>query len=370
MSQIAKNISSQRNYGLDLLRILAAFYIVVVHTTGIGGIIGATAPYSYQNYICRLLMIFSMSCVNIFGIISGYVGYREGEKKAPFSGFFILWMTTVFYNLLYIAIFHIFLSGSVNQKDLAIDLFPVTFRRYWYLSAYFVVYFFSPYINKILNHTSDKSLKQLLIFCLLLALIEYIGEPFRLVGGYSAFWLLLLYVIGGIMKKTNIFSQIPSFAAAIGIVIINVGLFYLGIKEEYKTFFIFGFNLDYDYSLVTPFYVATAILHVVLFSKLKINSLAQKMIHFAVPAAFSVYIANTNKILWQNFVLGDFMQGILTSWSHSSPLGIFCKIILFAMAFVFSVVIVDYFRQKLFLLLGIHKWPQQVANLFHKDKIS
>ena len=363
-------VSSQRNYGLDMLRLLASFYVITVHTTGIGGVIGATASGSYQNYVCRLITIFCYCAVNIFGLISGYVGYREGEKKAPFSGIFTLWLSAVFYTLLYVGIFHILIPGSVTSNDLTMAFFPVTFQSYWFLSVHIVVYFLSPFINKILYHSSEKDLKKLFVVCYILVFIEYIGRPFGFASGYSVAWLLLLYVMGGIMKKTGICSNIPAYAAALGILLINVSLLILGIKREFWSISIFTFDLAADSTQIAPFYLATAILHVVLFSKLKFNAFCKKLINFSVPAVFSIYIINTNKILWNNFILGDFMQGFLTSWASSSPVGVFAKITLFSFVLMVAAIVIDFFRQKLFRLLGVQHWPQKLSDLFHKTKVS
>jgi len=65
--------SSQRNYGIDLLRLVAAFYIVVLHAINQGGILAAANPFSHQDFTCRALLLVSYCAVNSFGIGSGYV---------------------------------------------------------------------------------------------------------------------------------------------------------------------------------------------------------------------------------------------------------------------------------------------------------
>ena len=367
-SRIAETIS-QRNYGIDLLRLIAAFYVVVLHTLGIGGIIGATTPHTYQNYICRLLIIFTFSAVNIFGIISGYVGYRESEKKSSSFGYLSLWLTVVFYCVLYTVIFHCFQPGVITWTDLAFSCFPVTNNLYWYFSAYTLVYFLSPFLNKAIRYSSDKELKHIFcLICFILVFIEYVGQSFNMGNGYTAIWLLLLYFIGGIMKKTGIGSSIPSYVAFLGICFINFGLFYLGLEENSRIFFIFFINLDYDHSYISPFFLTTAILHVIIFSRLRVCKPFQKIIRFAAPAAFSIYIVNTNKTMWQHFMYGDYMQGILTSWAHSSPFGIIARVMCFSFVFVIAVVVIDFFRQRLFHLLNIPSWPQKLSGLLQKDK--
>ncbi len=370
MDHTAKSVSSQRNYGLDLLRLVSAFYVVIAHTTGLGGVLAATVPHSAQNYICRLLMIFTICSVNIFGIISGYVGYRETEKKVSFSGYLSLWLTVVFYSLLYIGIFWLVLPGSISKEDVLRSIFPVTSKFYWYFSCYSVVYFSAPFLNRLLRHSSEKDLKWLFLFCCILIVIEYIGQPFDMGAGYSVTWIVMLYLIGGIMKKTGLGSRIPAYAAILGIFFISFVFFYLGIKQDVWTFQIFDFNFVITASINSPFYLSAAILYVVLFSRVKLNSLCKKIVNFAVPASFSVYIVNTNKVFWNNFMWQDFMKNHLASWAESSPFGVFARILIFSFAFVLVVVIIDFFRQKLFRLLGVQNWGRKLSGMFRKNKVS
>ena len=47
-----------RNAGIELLRILAAFYIFLLHVLGWGGLYGTTAEGSYQQTVSGLLYIW------------------------------------------------------------------------------------------------------------------------------------------------------------------------------------------------------------------------------------------------------------------------------------------------------------------------
>lgn len=367
MKNTTTSIFPQRNYGLDLLRLIAAFYVVVLHTVGLGGIHDAVTPYSYQDFVCRLLIIFTCCAVNIFGIISGYVGYRETEKRISFSAYLTLWLTVVFYCLIFTGIFYNFLPGSVARQDFIRALFPVTNRLYWYFSSFTIVYCLSPFLNKILIYSSEKELKKLFYFiCIVVVLLEYIGGSFNIGNGYSAFWLLLLYLLGGILNKTKIGSNIPWYVVVAVIILINISLFLLGFYHTTRSFCIFYFNFDIDHSYITPFYVATAILYVIIFSRIRLCSLIKKIVIFSAPAIFSIYIVNTNTLFWKNFMWQDFMKTQLTSWAESSPLGLFVRIILFSFAFVVAVVCIDFFRQKLFHLFRAQSQEKKMSARFFK----
>ena len=65
--------AQQRNYGIELLRIIAMFMIVSLHTLGQGGILASVTPNSPQFHIAWILEIACFCAVNIYALISGYV---------------------------------------------------------------------------------------------------------------------------------------------------------------------------------------------------------------------------------------------------------------------------------------------------------
>lgn len=356
---------AQRNYGIDLLRLVAAFYVIILHIMNYGGLYSATAPNSYQQLLCKVLLILSFCAVNIFGIISGYVGYREPLKKLSYSSYLQLWLTVVFYCVLSVGFYQFLLPAAVTGRDLTISFFPVTNNLFWYFSAYTFVYFFSPFLNRLLHYSSEKELKQLFfLICCMIVPIEYVSESFGLTGGYSAIWLLLLYLIGGILKKTGIGSKLPSFVILAAIILIDLVFLWLGLNKPFLTIFSLHLNFDVRYSYVTPFYLATAILQVILFARIKVCKPVQSIIHFAAPAAFSVYIANTTPLFFNNF-----MQKRFVAWGTSSPIGILVRVALFSGVFLSAVVIIDFLRRKLFRVLGVQNWLQNLSGFFYKSTV-
>ena len=302
--------------------------------------------------------------MNIFGIISGYVGYREPLKKTSYAGYPAIWLTVVFYGTLFTGIYTLILPGSVTGKDLAQAFFPVTCNLYWYFSSYTLVFFFAPLLNKIIYHSSVKELKLiLLLICCIVATIEFANNTFNMDHGYSSHWLILLYLVGGIMKKTGIGSKLSVPTTILGILMIDIGYFLLELQWPELPLYVITINFNFLRTYITPFYLAAAILHVILFSKFRFPPFFRKLIAFAAPAAFSVYIANTNPLFWRYFMKDRFI-----SWADSSPAGIFARTILFSGAFVLAVIFLDFLRQKLFRLLGVQNWVQKLSASLQKDK--
>lgn len=365
MNQTAGNVSvSHRNYGIDLLRLVAAFYVIILHTINQGGIYEATADYSYQNLISRMLLIVSYCAVNIFGLISGYVGYREPLKKTSYAGYLPLWLTVVFYGVVFAVVYLILIPDTFTYKEIIKAVLPVTGKTYWYFSAFTMVFFFAPFLNRIICYSSEKELKWLfLLICCVITPVEFLSNSFAMGNGYSAHWLVLLYLAGGILKKTGIGSKLSIPVVFCGILLFDLCFLFLGVK--WLEIHLFGFNINFNCNrtYITPFYLVAAILHVILFSKFRFPGWINKVIAFAAPAAFSVYIVNTNPLFWVHYMKDRFV-----SWASSSPVGLLGKTILFAAGFVLMVVFIDYWRQQLFRLLGVHTWAKKLSGCLRKEQ--
>lgn len=356
--------SVQRNYGIDLLRLVAAFYVIILHTLNQGGLYQATAVSLYQNLICRILLITSFCAVNIFGIISGYVGYREPIKKASYSGYLPLWLTVVLYGIVSAGIYIFLLPDTVTAKELVKSVLPVTTNTYWYFSAFTFVYFLSPFLNRILYYSPDRELKGLLfLICCVFTIIEFLRSSFAMNLGYSAHWLVLLYLVGGILKKTEIGSKISAPAAFLLILATDIIFFILGLKWPKIELFGITVTLNCPNNYITPFYLAAAVFHLILFSKLHFHRFWQKLIAFAAPAAFSAYILNTNPLFWDYFMKDRFV-----SWATLSPGSIFIRTVLFSLGFVSAAVVIDSIRQRLFFRLGVKNWAGKLTALFFCEK--
>ena len=67
----------KRNYGIDLLRMVAMVFVVVLHIVGIGGIITGSELLSPQFLTAQLLRIAMLCAVNCYALISGFVGWNR-----------------------------------------------------------------------------------------------------------------------------------------------------------------------------------------------------------------------------------------------------------------------------------------------------
>lgn len=62
-----------RNYGIDLLRIIAMFAVVILHIQVFGGVINNVKEFSVNYEIAWTLETLCYCAVDIYVIITGYV---------------------------------------------------------------------------------------------------------------------------------------------------------------------------------------------------------------------------------------------------------------------------------------------------------
>ena len=70
----------KRNYGIDLLRLVLMYMVVLVHILGTGGVVWTAPPFSGQYWAAWSLDALCYCSVNSFALITGYVHYGTKYK--------------------------------------------------------------------------------------------------------------------------------------------------------------------------------------------------------------------------------------------------------------------------------------------------
>ena len=78
-------MATVRNRGVDLLRLISMLFVVVLHSLGRSGVLKADADSGLYK-AAWLIEIFCYGAVNIFALISGYVGYRDEKRPMKIRG--------------------------------------------------------------------------------------------------------------------------------------------------------------------------------------------------------------------------------------------------------------------------------------------
>ena len=191
----------EKNYGIEWLRILSMYMVAVLHTLGQGGILGSFKQGDLSFSIAWFLETAAFGAVDCFALISGYVGYHSHFR---YKKGLRLWFQTFFYTLGITILFAIFMPEAVTKDQWIAAFFPIMKKQYWYITAYSGLFILIPILNRAIVNLSGRELLKicLAIFVVFSLIPTLLNETvFGLGGGYSAIWLLLLYICGGFWGK-------------------------------------------------------------------------------------------------------------------------------------------------------------------------
>jgi len=352
-------IINKRNAGIDLLRILAMLGIVYSHILFQGkGIL------TYPKYKTRIAKSFTYVFWhnNAYALISGIVGY----KSTKYSNLLYLWLCTVFYSLS-IRYYYLKSKKGTIEGELYKEYYPAIYERYWYFTNYFVMFLFLPAINKGIQYLSKPEFKLLVssIYGILILWHTYMNinkeDHFKMDRGFSAIWLLCLYMIGAYIGKYNIvYTGIKRFIFSFLYLFVFISLCYIfnnysdtvsGFTSNNKTKIINILIRLIPDDMNNLFKATQSISVTLFFLQLKYNKYLSNLIIFFGPLTFGVYLIHLN-----HNVVNNYFSTILKGESYSLKENEVILMFIFKTIKIFvGCIIIEYLRHLLFNILKIRK---------------
>lgn len=345
-----------RNYGIDLLRILSMLGVVILHTTGHGGILGiAQSPSTFS--LVWFLRTLAFPAVDCFVLISGFVGFR-GEKIFPrLKGFLVLMATVVCYSFAFYALYTLLRPETFTLQELFLNLFPTYGNRYWFFTAYFGMFLLSPFLN-LLVHKAD--LKQALLFLLVLGLFSVLSlfrDNFSLMGGYSVLWFLLLYLAGAVIKKFRL-NTVLSKKRCLQVGILAFAVTWLSkVLLHFSAVPLLQTHSDVLVSYISPTVVLMAMVWLILLSNAEFSRRSCTAISFLAGSAFSVYLIHDN-----SYVRVYLISNIHKLAGSFGPVLLGVYILCCAAAIFLFCILADKVRLGIFRLLKIDALAQRIED--------
>ncbi|MBO4869511.1 MAG: acyltransferase [Clostridia bacterium] len=337
MDRIQIAAKPERNYGIDLLRLVTMLFICILHVCNKGGIVSRlsleTAPDHYR--IAWFFEALTFGSVNIFSMISGYVGYN---KKFKLSRPLSIWLELVFYTVIGTVLISRFCPQIMPENGWLRAVMPVFNGEYWYMTAYFGMVILSPLINAAVQKMSTRSLGLTLLgifvfFSTIPAVMNV--SVFGLSSGYSTVWLCIMYAAGGFLAKVKKPHPLPSFFVFLLCTVLT------------WLFKINGVSRMLNYTSPTVVLAAAAL--TVTFAQINIRTKAGKaIIGFAAPSALGIFIIHVHTFSW-DYLLKD----AAASFVRDNAAMMTLKILAMAALIFIGCFAVDVIRRGIFWLLHI-----------------
>lgn len=206
-----------------------------------------------------------------------------------------LWLQVVFYTLAGI----LFGAGLWNPRD----LYPIPLASgYWYFTAYAGLFFLIPFLNEYLTAIGKRRFQQLLavavVACSFVAPQLPQGDLIRgsSVNDFSVIWMVVMYLTGAYVRlhlNKNVANKFCLLAYC-GLTAVQIAVF--GAKNYMEAKLGTDITLPVaEFGSTSVFTYANSVLLFIFFSRLNIRcGILRKILSFAVPMTFAVYLIHTN----------------------------------------------------------------------------
>lgn len=355
-----KGNTKEHNYGIDLLRIISMFMIVMLHVLGHGGVLNASVQNLVGYGVAWFLEIAAYCAVNCYALISGYVGYGTKHK---YSNIVVLYLQVIFWMIAIQAVFMIIMPGTVGVIDIIKSFFTFALNTYWYFTAYFCMFFFIPFLNRLMQSLEKNEARILIvtiIFVFSVLPTVFQNDMFKNSYGSSAFWLAMLYLIGAYFKKYEMESCDTKMRDGVTylLCIVVTWISQYGVELLMKKPLA---EAAYDspfVSYVSPTILLASIALLLFFRKLHVNSMVKKVVGFFAPVTFGVYLIHEQPLIRQYLMSGRF-----AIYGSYSPILLFVSVVGTVFGIWLACSLLDRLRLCLFKILKIKALCNSIEQL-------
>ena len=292
-------MNRERYWGLDLLKILATFMIIILHLLGFSGLLTPDGGSPIRYVTLWLLETACYGAVNCYGLISGYL---SDQRKWHPAHLLKLWLQVAFYTFGTTLILSLTVPGVVGKRAWLDAITPILSKQYWYFSSYFVLFLFMPFLDRAIYGLSQRQLLQLclsLILCFSLLPLVASGDVFALQSGYSPLWLMVLYLLGACLKTCKVSGRSVILFFSYTLCTLAAWVFKMLLSPPSINLTIPPFNSSLALSYLSPMILFGSMALVLLFSGLFPPPFLRRVATLLAPATFGVYLIHINPIIWE-----------------------------------------------------------------------
>lgn len=339
-----------RNYSIDLLRVIAMFMIVFLHCSYHGGLEFISEELSPCNIFLHFLKSMTWVSVNIYVLISGYFLCNQQFRLQRLLKIVI---ETFFYCYSISALLWILGYNPMGYSQSRLLVFPISYSLNWFVTTYLGLCLLSPIINKYINRINKKEhlLTIVVLFITTCLWRDLIPGSFamNIEDGKRITWFVFLYLVSAYIRNYVSVEKIAPprkwVLYFIGISLISTliwtVLFYickrLGLGESASLFIC---NNYYQYT--SSFSFIGSVFLFVAFLGMKISSrMMVGLIRNVAPLTLGIYL------LHDNVLIRDIVWAPIQNMSTLSTTTL-CYAILYSLIVFVACTLVDFLRSILF----------------------
>lgn len=318
-----------RQSNFELLRILAMLLVILVHSNFFSINI-PTHTEIIDNSIVSYSRLFvqglSITCVNIFILISGYFGIKPNLRSFSKFIFSCLFISISVYLFCVILNYDIFTLSSILD---------ITFlsKEFWFIKSYIFLYILSPLINSFIS-TVIKKQYELVIIALTVYMVVFswiFDSTEYLEGGASPLFFIYLYLLGRYLKiySVNLFSRNYIYIFIYFLIsLILASISFVSLKYCPQ----FGCARMFRYD--NPLVVFQAIALLLFFKNWSFQS---SFVNYVATSSLAIYLLHTHPSLMSSFFVAP-----ISSAFHNYSYPLFLLFVFgIALSYVITAIIID-----------------------------
>lgn len=307
-----------RIYYLDILRILAIFLVVVVHTSVL------PSHLAMQSFPSFLLFAFAKTCVPLFLMVSGalLLGKQESYRM-----FFTKRGARILIPWILWCLFFFWLEGGEQ------GISGVLLTRFWFLPLIAGLYLLTPFFRLALRYAKQRDIVYiLLLWFFFISCIPYVREsaafPLRDSG---LVWQTIMYsgyyLLGYALSRAQIWSS----KRFVGYVLVICGVFGSVITSG-----VFGGELLRYYEYISPFTIlSSAGIFIFVSSFMAYDSKYHKWIRLLSDASFGVIF--THELV--RYILRQYVPSFWQTQVQTAEYTLLRALVVFVLALAIVLVI-------------------------------
>ena len=350
-----------------MLRIVAMLLIVAHHFSVHGGMpLGsASYPLTANLFFAQMLATGGKLGVNIFVLISGYF---LATRTVKITSIVKLWATTCFYSVIIFAVFVSLGRIPFSEIGLIKQFFPITSNIYWFVSCYFVLMLFSPFLSFAVTRLGKNRVKILLvatgiIWSIIPTLLYIIGYYKTVLYFSNLLWFIFLFILASYIRLYVSENKASSSRLwgiiCISVIALMIWIFSCDVLARH------GFRLwrwSSWYSMNSLVIVVISVSLLLLFRRFHLGS--RSWINQFAACMFGVYLIHDNHLvrpwLWKKVchVSEHLDRPEFMAWALMTIVGVFL-----------ACTVIEYLRMKIMdkavnrMLQPVQKWDDALVRL-------
>lgn len=280
-------------------------------------------------------------------MITGYFLIEKVDFR--WKGFANVWCITLFYSILFLLVFAVFRLNSLSILVVVKSLLPVTTNQYWFITTYLALLLLAPYITKLASGFNKRQYAILVAVMFLLSFEYPFGRLFA-GNGFTLFWFVFLYLFAGYIRLFSLPDWIVKYRYMLLMLLFCILLVPVLLTDaRVLNLRSLSHLLDNGYN---GFVCFLSFVIFICFLKADMKGVIWERLASISVYTFGVYVIHEN-VIFRTF-LWDSLKNVTPS--------IYGYLFLASISFV-VMLLVDYFRRKLFEVLSVEKMTSKLYTI-------